>query len=1049
MGLRIVGRDRELAAMAGWLDDAAAGRGSFALVCGEPGIGKTRFLETAAARAEERGFAVTWGRAWEVSSAPPYWPWIEALRGLLARPGGRGGADALVAVLPELDRRGAPAAADADGFALHEAVLAYLHAAAGREPIAIVLDDLHAADPSSLRLAEVVAPRLRAMRALLLASCRDVEARRTPAIEDAIARLGRRGEVVALPRLALDAVGALVAAATGRADPEAARMIHGASDGNPLFVRELLGLLTQRGAAAGDVPAGVRAVIRERLALLSPATVALLQAAAVVGRSFGVALAAAVAGVSAVALEDAIADAVAADVVQLEEPGRYRCSHALVAETLAGGATPVVRARLHRRAAEALAALHAGDPSAPLAAIARHWLAVGPDGAGEALAALERAAAQAEDRLAFADAAALHEEALGVLARSAPGDVRRRVELLIAQGQALVRGGERDRARAPCVTACQLAASLGDGVLRARAALAYGADVAVATVDPTLVRLLEEAREQLPPGDDPWQARVMARLAAARQPAEDGDLPIALAHEAIAMARRLGGPRLLGDVAFAAIGALTDFERPEVRAPLNAEVARLAATTGDRARQLRSLQRLAFDRLDLGDLIGFERTVAEYEAIGADSGQARYRWPPILFRAMQAAWQGRIEDGDRLAAEAFAIREQLGEEVAALRRIRHDMIHGVPPERLAETARMMAAGYPPIGHAFTAREHVRAGRLDEARASLALSGYLVAGIEQLDLHGAGIIAEVVWALRERGPAATLYERLAREHGRPMMITSMGFLFEGVFDHARMRMAGLLGRLDDVERLAVDALALCDRIGAVPLAALVRADLATLRDELGGGRVGPATTTTTAPATTAAPAPAVASPIAMHRGRVLDGRRPGRAVPDQGQPRRTHAGATVRHAGPRPARARAQRLARRRRDRRRRRRRRPRRRGPRRVPRAHAAAARRPRRGGGGQPARPPRAPGGRAGGVERAACRRLRPRWPRPSDRRRRRARALQRAPPARRHHAADRRRVSGARTAPRARRPYRRHLHLRSGPVRDGTAIGGRSRTSREGWRT
>src|SRR5258706_15272622 len=98
-----VGRERELAAMTGWLDGAVAGRGAIALVSGEPGIGKSRLLETVAARAADAGFAVAWGRAWEVSSAPPYWPWIEALRALVSR----GHDGARLALL--LDRQAAPA----------------------------------------------------------------------------------------------------------------------------------------------------------------------------------------------------------------------------------------------------------------------------------------------------------------------------------------------------------------------------------------------------------------------------------------------------------------------------------------------------------------------------------------------------------------------------------------------------------------------------------------------------------------------------------------------------------------------------------------------------------------------------------------------------------------------------------------------------------------------------------------------------------------------------------------------------------------------------
>jgi len=729
-------------------------------------------------------------------------------------------------LLPELDRQAA--APVADPFPLHDAVVGFLDAASRREPIVVVLDDLHAADPSTLRLAELVAPQLRSLRVALLGSFRDIEARLSPATDSALARLGRHGETLALQRLDVGAVGELVTAALGRADAESTRMIHAASDGNPLFVRELLKLLESRGAASGDVPAGVRAVIRERLSLLAPATVALLQAAAVVGRTFGVQLAAEVAGVTAGALEDAIGEAAAADVVAAVEPGRFRFSHALVAEALASGLTPAVRVKLHRRAAECLARQHENDPNAPWAEIAHHWVAVGSDAAPEALAAIERAADAAEARMAFADAAELCERALGVLANHAPGDARRRAEYLIRVGENLVRDGDRERAKRMCLAACDVASSLGDGVLYARAALAYGADVAVALIDATLVHMLEQALTLLPSGDDPWRAQTMARLAAARQPAGDTRVQVALAHEAIAMARRLGDADLVYEVLFRAIGALTDFERPELRAQLNAEVARLAAAKGDRARQLRSLQRLAFDMIDLGDLAGFERTRTEYEVVGAATGQPRYRWVPILLRAMQADWEGRSDDANRLSDEALVIREQLGEP--GIRRMRRYLSEPIPAEEV-DTVTLFWAGRN-MGYVRMLRvwAHAVAGRLAEARADIeALAPLLDV---YLPLHVTGMFAQVAWALRDRPLAERIYDRLQVEHGRPLMTTSMGFHMQGIFDHELMRMAALLGRDDDVEHYFQTSLALCERLGASRFARRIRDDHATILAERG-------------------------------------------------------------------------------------------------------------------------------------------------------------------------------------------------------------------------
>ena len=828
--LPLVGRERELAILATLLDGIEAGGGAIALVSGEPGIGKSRLLEAASDHARGRGYAVVWGRAWEIGGAPPLWPWIEALRGLLARPGGRGGADALLQLVPELDRR-TGAAPVTDPFAIHDAVASYLAGLCDREPIVVVLDDLHAADASTLRLAELLAPQLRTMRAALLGSYRDVEARLAPAVESALARLGRRGETIALHRLDLAAVGQLVAATTGAPDVEASRMIHTASDGNPLFVQELLKLLATRGATTNDVPAGVRAVLRERLALLAPATVALLQAAAIVGRTFGVALAAEVAGVTAAALEDAIAEAAGAEVVIAGEPGQYRFSHALVAETLTSSLTAPVRAKLHRRAAEVLERRHANDPSTPFAEIAHHWRSAGSDAAPQALVALERAAAAAKARVAFLDAAELYGTALAVLAEHAPGDTRRRAEYLIEQSESFTRGGDRERAKAACVAATELATSLGDALLYTRAALAYGADVHVAVIDQTLIHVLEQALGMLPGSDGPWRAQVMARLAAARTPSPDTRVEVALAHEAIDMARRLGDPAVLYEVLFRGIGALTDFERPEIRAPLNREVARMAGAAGDRARQLRSLQRLAFDMIDLGDLAGFLRTVDEYQVIGEATGQLRYRWVPIMFQAMRAQWEGRADDERRLSDEAFDIRGRLGEPVDELRVVRRFILEGIPPEQAERISRTIAGGHPVFGRMIRAWAHALAGRAEAARADLdSISPHPAWRDVFLPLQAIPMVTPVACLLRDTALAERLYQRALLERGRPQMSTSHGFILIGMTDHDLMRLAAVLGRMDEVEPFAQSALALCERLGAEPLARKIREDRDRILDE---------------------------------------------------------------------------------------------------------------------------------------------------------------------------------------------------------------------------
>jgi len=71
----MVGRDRELARVTLFLDDALAGRGRLVLCTGEAGIGKTRLAEEAAVLAAARGVPVAWARVADRGSSPPYGLW--------------------------------------------------------------------------------------------------------------------------------------------------------------------------------------------------------------------------------------------------------------------------------------------------------------------------------------------------------------------------------------------------------------------------------------------------------------------------------------------------------------------------------------------------------------------------------------------------------------------------------------------------------------------------------------------------------------------------------------------------------------------------------------------------------------------------------------------------------------------------------------------------------------------------------------------------------------------------------------------------------------
>lgn len=834
---RLVGRNEQLSELSDLLDRAVSeGRGSVVLVSGEPGIGKTRLLEAAADQARDKNVTSAWGRAWELGNAPPYWPWIEILRTLANAPKGRAGRyEDLCNMLPELEAGVGAATAKTgepvDAFAVSDAIVAHLRSVSAENPLLLLLDDLHAADHATLAVAEFVARQLAFMPVVLFGSHREAEARLDASLSQLLGRIGRSGEPMALSRLGEVDVRSLVRARLGRDDAEVSRLIYRATEGNPLFVEELLRLVAARGSAvSGGVPAGIRAVIRDRLALLSPATVALLQAAAIVGRDFAVQIVAEMAGVTAAALEEATDEAVATDLLEQSEPGRLRFSHALVAETLATDLPTAVGSRLHRRCAEILEREHTGDPGAPLEEIARHWLAAGTEQVAHALPVLERAARRASERLAFDDAAALWERALSLLQATLPGDTERRAELLITAGEAHARAGNRSRAAEACAEAASIAKARDDGELFARAALALGAEGAFGGRDETLVELLGSALVLMPETDSPTRALLLARFAAARQPENDPEAPIELAKQAIDMARRLGDGRLLLSVLHFAMGAMTDYARAEVRRPLNHEAMELAQRFGDRARGLRARLRLCFDCAELCDPTGFDSAVRDYEVLANQVGQARYSWIVPMLRSMRAAWQGNFSLADELELEALGLRQQAGDNKELRppgRRMSQGMLRADPElitlgfddyERSLGRSALSDQVLPFF------RAMYRGESAADAASPLSVFGPLLDGFLR-SIHFLELLEQAAWLRRDAELAKLVYPRYKQHAGRPQIITGVGYSLHSLVDQGLTRLCLILGNIDAAERHAKDALALAEKLGARPIALRVYVDLA--------------------------------------------------------------------------------------------------------------------------------------------------------------------------------------------------------------------------------
>jgi DNA-binding SARP family transcriptional activator len=291
-GKVFVGRRHELAALLAGLEDAFAGRGRLFLIEGEPGIGKSRLAEEVGARAFDRGARVLVGRCWEQGGAPAYWPWTQALRGYVRTADAsllraELGADAgeLTTLMPELRERFAdlpePSRLDPDGarFRLFDATVEFLRSASERRPLVLVLDDLHAADVPSLLLLQFVARALGATRIMVVGAYRNVDPLPRARLTETLAELAREPVTrrLSLAGLSASEIAEYVEVTAARlASHRLTTSLHVRTQGNPLFVGEIVRLLAVEGGDESVTPQSIRDVIARRLAHLSPETNRLL-----------------------------------------------------------------------------------------------------------------------------------------------------------------------------------------------------------------------------------------------------------------------------------------------------------------------------------------------------------------------------------------------------------------------------------------------------------------------------------------------------------------------------------------------------------------------------------------------------------------------------------------------------------------------------------------------------------------------------------------------------------------------------------------------------
>ena len=276
---KFVGRTAEQAFLAERFQIAYSQQLSIVVLEGDAGIGKTRLIEEFRGKLpRDVGFGV--GCSLEYVRAP-YLPFndVFAQLGLQA---------------PATPAESGHGISSEDKLLHFSAIASALQKYAARRPLAIVIEDIQWADDASIELIHHLGHALRKARVLLVLSCRSDALQQMPNLSSLIGRLSRLGAShIRLGPLARDEVRALAASVlTGRIEfsPELLIRIEEVSDGNPLFIEELLRTALEHapatGAPLGEIPLTIKAMLWERILPLANKDREILTHAAVIGRSF-------------------------------------------------------------------------------------------------------------------------------------------------------------------------------------------------------------------------------------------------------------------------------------------------------------------------------------------------------------------------------------------------------------------------------------------------------------------------------------------------------------------------------------------------------------------------------------------------------------------------------------------------------------------------------------------------------------------------------------------------------------------------------------------
>jgi DNA-binding CsgD family transcriptional regulator len=858
-----VGRQRELAELDSLLDDAIGGHGAVAMLVGQPGVGKTRTVLEFADRAARRGTPVLFGLCHEEPGMPPYWPWRQVVRGLIASHGqavlAERCGDALgevALVVPEISDGPLPGEqglADPDlgsRFRVFDAISRLVAGIAAEQPIVIVIENLHLADAPSLSLLEFIVPALHSTPILIVGTYRDVELSRGHPMSCALGRLVGQPDFhrMHLQGFELLETEALMADLTGGlAKGEIVPAIHRQTEGNPLFVIQVVrylldaGFLAARQQKAGlpasvRVPEGVRDAVGQRLNRLSDRCNALLKIASVLGRHFEMD--------ELIALSDEFGDedryafleeALEACIVE-EVAGscsRLQFTHALIRETLYDEIPATRRIQLHALAAEVIERLRKDTTDSVLSRLAHHYfegqLVTGPD---KVIEYASRAASRATRILAYEDAARCWSLAIDCADLGGRKRERETCEMRMQLGIAQRKAGDVKSAVQTFAMVARIADELGDVDLYAEAALeAESARWRPGLPGDLTIDLLENAIDRLPTRDSELRCKLVGSLARALSYSDRGDRAASLAHESVEIARRLDTPNVLCTTLDHAVVALRrQPDRAATRLGYCREQLTIAEALGSTELAAAAHSTLRSELLETAELTAFEQSFESFQALTRKLRQPHYEYQLAFVNVMRALLVGDFERVPALSEHALYVGSRLqGSDADGVYAVQMFTLHRERGTlgQFAPFIQSLLGDGPEAGvwSPGLALLYAEIGELAQARSlleSLATNDFGAINSDELWLTSMMFLAEVCVAVDARAYAEAIYELLLPHRGKAVVF-GPGIVCYGPVDRPLGLLAVVSREWRDADRHFSVAAEVAGKLASGPAIARVECD----------------------------------------------------------------------------------------------------------------------------------------------------------------------------------------------------------------------------------